>query len=134
MANQGVLFPLVRPTSRTYKPGKRPSTIFEAQNGATTLVEFGTQQVNAELKLVFRNISDENAGLIIDNYNSITQNNWVLFDGTSGLSGMAGTLQEKVEDGYKSLRWRYAEPPQVTSVFPGISTVSCSFVGYFYGA
>jgi len=134
MANQGVPFPLVRPTSRTYKPGKRPSTIFEAQNGATTLVEFGTQLVNAELELEFRNITDENAVLIIDNYNSITQNNWVLFEEAGGLSGMSSTLQEAIETGYQSLRWRYAKPPEIESVFPGISTVSCSFVGYFYGA
>jgi len=134
VANQGVLFPLLRPTSRRYKPGKRPSTIFEAQNGATTLVEFGTQQVNAELELEFQNITDENAALILDNYDSITQNNWVLFDGERGLSGMSSTLQGSIETGYQSLRWRYAKPPEIESVFPGVSTVSCSFVGYFYGA
>ena len=133
MAN-GILFPQLTPSSRTYTPGQRRSTVFESQNGATTLVEFGTQAVNATLQLQFKNISDDDAALIIANYNAVVEDEWVKFNGTRALGGMDAKLYDLVQKGDDKLRWRYDSPPQITSVYPGISTVSCKFVGYFYGA
>lgn len=132
MAN-GILFPQITPSSRSYKPGERPRTTFQAQNGAVTLVEFGTQQVNAELQLGFRNITDEVAAEIINHYNLIVEDEWVRFDGARGLGGLGTNLYNAVEKGDDKLRWRYDGPPEITSVYPGVSTVSCRFIGYFYG-
>ena len=133
MAN-GILFPQITPSSRTYQPGARPKTVFQSQNGSTTLVEFGTQQVDAQLQLQFRNITDEMATQIINHYNSIVDDEWVRFDSTRGLGGMNSNLLGVVQKGDDKLRWRYDGPPQITSVYPGVSTVACSFIGYFYGA
>jgi len=133
MAN-GILFPLITPSSRSYRPGERPRTVFESQSGATTLVEFGLQQVNAQLQLQFRNITDDKAAEIINHYNSIVEDEWVRFDGSRGMGGMDTSLYNAVQKGDDKLRWRYDGPPQITSVYPGVSTVACSFIGYFYGA
>ena len=127
-------FPKLIPSSRQYKPGKLPETVFEAQNGATTFVQFGNQFVNAELSMTFKNIQDDEAAQIIDHYHSVTENDWVRFDGDRGIGGLSQKLYNAYERGDGTLRWRYRNPPQVTSVYPGISTVACTFTGFFYGA
>lgn len=133
MAN-GILFPQIQPSSRSYQPGERPRTVFQSQNGSTTLVEFGSQQVDAQLQLQFRNITDDKAAEIINHYNSIVEDEWVRFDGARGMGGMDTSLYNAVQKGDDKLRWRYDGPPQISSVYPGVSTVACSFIGYFYGA
>lgn len=136
MAEVGIFFPELTPSSRTYIPGKRPETVFESQNGAVTFVQFGNQQVNAQLRLEFRNITDDEATAIIQHYDQITENNWVKFSAANGLGGMDTGLVTIIPKGNDSkvLRWRYEGPPEIASVFPGISSVSCSFIGFFYGA
>ena len=128
------LFPLLQPSSRSYKPGKLPETVFTAQNGATTFVQFGSTFVNAELQLEFKNISDNDAAATLGHYASVVGDDFVYLDGARGLGGMAAVLQNQITDGLGTLRWRYKGSPEVTSVYPGVSTVSCDFVGYFYGA
>jgi len=133
MAN-GIQFPLIQPSSRSYQPGERPRTTFQSQNGSTTLIEFGTQQVNAELRLEFKNITDDLAMEIINHYNSIVEDEWVKFTRNRGYGGMSEGLYNVVENGSDKLRWRYDGPPEIRSVYPGVSTVACKFIGYFYGA
>ena len=91
----------------------------------------------------FANISDGAAGLIINNYDDVNSEwNWVKFTTDTGASGIddpgSGNLLTKEIVGgtgnnfdgttRKGLKWRYSSPPQITSVQPGISNVSCSFV------
>ena len=128
------LFPLLQPSSRSYSPGRMPETRFESQNGATTIVSFGNTFVNAELRLEFSNISDTAAYEILAHYESVIQDDHVVFDGERGFGGIGTSLQAKLESGKEKLRWRYDGPPAITSVYPGVSSVSCSFIGYFYGA
>ena len=90
--------------------------------------------MNAQLQLQFRNITDDKAAEIINHYNSIVEDEWVRFDGSRGMGGMDTSLYNAVQKGDDKLRWRYDGPPQITSVYPGVSTVACSFIGYFYGA
>ena len=85
------------------------------------------------LQLQFRNISDDRAAEIINHYNSIVDDEWVRFSGTHGLGGINTSLYNVVEKGDDKLRWRYDGAPKITSVYPGVSTVACSFIGYFYG-
>ena len=127
-------FPEITPSSRTYKPGTLPKTVFTGQNGATTFIQFGNTFVNAELSLEFRNISDSKAADILAHYSSVTGDDYVRFGAKRGLGGMSSTLQEQVETGRQTLRWRYSGPPEVSSVYPGVSNVQCKFEGYFYGA
>jgi len=132
--SNGVMFPDITPSSRSYRAPERPRTVFQSQNGATTLIEFGSQQVDAKLDLQFRNITDDRAAEIITHYNGQDENKWVIFNTTRGLGGMGTKLYNVVEKGDTKLRWRYSSPPEITSVYPGTSTVTCKFVGYFYGA
>lgn len=126
-------FPELVPSSRSYSPGKIPETVFEAQNGSATFVSFGNTFVNASLSLEFKNIDDSKASEVLQHYLSVVEGDSVQFSNTQGFGGMAGTLRSKLEDGTKAIKWRYERPPEIESVYPGISTVTCSFIGYLFG-
>ena len=130
-----VSFPNVRPTSRSYTPGEYPQTNFEAQNGAVTVVRFGSRRVDSELSLGFNNITDAQAASILANYEAVNGPwNHVTFTTANGSVG-AGSLASYIQEtGGSGLRWRYAGPPSVSSIKPGIASVSCKFVGVLDGA
>jgi len=134
-------FPTVKPTSRSYNPGTYPSTTFESLDGTKTHLRFGNKRVNATLTLGFSNITDAEAALILENYEDVNSTwDYVTFTSTDGVAGVsdskevdgqtnpASSLQSLVKEGGAGLLWRYSEPPKVTSVYLGISNVSCSFV------
>ena len=127
-------FPELTPTSRSYTPGRQSETVFQSQNGASVLVQFGGRFVNSQMELIFANINDQDAKAILAHYESVLDDDYVTFSDTRGLGGMNATLQAGIQTGKELLRYRYSNPPQLTSVYPGVSTVKCSFVGLLYGA
>lgn len=130
-----VAFPNIAPSGRTYSPGKFPQSEFRAQNGALTVVRFGNKRVDAELALSFDNISDENAALILANYEQVNSAwDYVTFTADNAAKGASDAMRTYIkETGSSALRWRYAEPPSVQSTFRGRSTVSCKFVAVLDG-
>ena len=116
------------PTTRSYSPGNYPQVEFEAQNGVKTIIRYGKNRTGATLSLGFSNITDVQAATILLNYEAVNSV-WdeVTFNNTNVIEGADSELQsffiERTE-----LKWRYAGPPTVQSVYPGISNVSCSFV------
>jgi len=122
------------PTSRTYKPGRLPETEFEARNGAVSFVQYGQNFVNAELTLSFANINDGRAMQILQHYAEVLGDDYVTFDSNAGFQGMNAELVGSLESGRNLLRWRYSDAPQVTSVYPGVSSVQVQFIGVLYGA
>ena len=133
------LFPVgITPTSRNYSPGEFPQTVFEAQNGAKTVLRYGNKRVNASLSLSFKNITDNQAAQILANYENINSDwDYLDFNGTDVLKGITpttSTLKTYVRESNSGLRWRYAKAPQVSSgTYPGVSNVSCSFVACMDG-
>ena len=133
-------FPQIKPTSRSYNPGTYPSTTFESLDGTKTHLRFGNRRVNATLTLGFSNITDGQAGLILDHYDDVNSVwDYVKFttaDGALGINdpGSGNFLTKEIVGSTgtgvteKGLKWRYSKPPTVTSVFPGRCNVSCSFV------
>ena len=140
-------FPLyVSPSSRSYSPGTFPQQTFESQNGAKTVLRYGSKRVDATLTLGFTNIEDALAALILENYEAVNEA-WdsVTFGSNSGLQGISdekrGTdiygeirqeatngLTDHIQEAISGLKWRYSGPPTVTSTFKGRSNVRCSFV------
>jgi hypothetical protein len=116
------------PSTRSYSPGNYPQVEFEAQNGVKTVIRYGKNRTGASLTLGFNNIADADAATILSNYeavNSVWDN--VTFDGTGVIEGAASQMQVFFKEG-TPLKWRYDGPPEVTSVFLGISNVQCKFV------
>jgi len=132
-------FPVgITPTSRNYSPGEFPQSVFEAQNGAKTVLRYGNKRVNASLSLSFKNITDNQAAEILANYESINSDwDYLNFNGTDVLKGIeptTSTLKTYVRESNSGLRWRYSKAPQVSSgSYPGVSNVSCSFVACMDG-
>ena len=134
-----ITFPVdITPTSRNYSPGEYPQSVFEAQNGAKTVLRYGNKRVNASLSLSFKNITDNQAAQILANYENINSDwDYLDFNGTDVLKGIeptTSTLKTYVRESNSGLRWRYAKAPQVSSgTYPGVSNVSCSFVACLDG-
>lgn len=135
------VFPDVKPSTRTFSPGTYPSNIFESLDGTKTHIRYGDSQVNSTLQLGFSNITDDQAFQILENYRQVNSVwDYVTFDQDSGLAGVGGdgntmpdgslgNLAAYMDAIPSGLKWRYSQPPSVTSIFPGRSNVSCSFVG-----
>ena len=134
-----ITFPVdITPTSRNYSPGEFPQSVFEAQNGAKTVLRYGNKRVNASLSLSFKNVTDNQAAEILANYESINSDwDYLDFNGTDVLKGIeptTSTLKTYVRESNSGLRWRYAKAPSVSSgTYPGVSNVSCSFVACLDG-
>ena len=128
-------FPNIAPTNRSFDPGTYPQTLFEAQNGATTVVRYSNKRVNAKLSMTFSNITDDEAQSIVNNYILVnSQWNHVRFQNNSpALEGLDDSLKIFLANEPEGLRWRYMEAPKVQSVQPGISTVQCKFCAYLDG-
>ena len=123
-------FPSVKPSSRSYEPGDYPSNTFESLDGTKTHLRFGNKRLNATLTLSFNNIEDSDAALILANYENVNSDwDYVTFNRGHATSGITDSnLLSYLRESGSSLKWRYSEPPKVTSVYPGISNVTCSFV------
>tara|TARA_R100000742_G_C4267252_1_gene85433 strand:- start:13 stop:450 length:438 start_codon:yes stop_codon:yes gene_type:complete len=134
------VFPNLRPSSRSFNPGKYPSVDFESLDGTKTHIRYGNKRVNATLTLGFSNITDGAAGLILAHYDDVMADyDYVKFTSDNGTAGIvdpnSGNFLTKEIAGDSGtgetrlgLRWRYSSPPTVTSTFKGRSNVSCSFV------
>tara|TARA_R100000664_G_scaffold7271_2_gene12402 strand:- start:427 stop:834 length:408 start_codon:yes stop_codon:yes gene_type:complete len=125
----------IAPSSRSFKAGEYPQSVFESQNGSKTIIRYGNKAVNATLTLGFTNISDADALSIITNYKNVNSD-WdnVVFGTTRGMQGVEDKdLRAEIYGDSEGIRWRYSAPPSVTSVQPGINNVSCSFVACLDG-
>ena len=130
-----VSFPALVPSSRSYEPGVFPETQFQAQNGAVVRVRYGNQRAGSRLSLTFANITDTNASLILQNYVDVMSgDNYAEFTDSNVAAGATENLRPWIRETNSLLKWKYASPPSVQSVKPGLSTVSCEFIGELEGA
>lgn len=130
-----VSFPALIPSSRSYTPGVFPEQQFQAQNGAVVRVRYGNQRYSSSLSLTFANITDSNAALILQNYVDVMDDdNYAEFTTGNVAAGASTNLVPWIRETNSLLKWKYAEPPSVTSVKPGLSTVTCEFIGELEGA
>ena len=139
-------FPNLTPSQRSYTPGTFPQKEFQGLNGAVTVLQYGVQSVDSTLEMTFNNITDAEAYSIFENYESVNsglddegRQDYVLLPRTQE-GAMAGVqdqdlLFQMAERGQgPKLRYRYAQPPTITSTFPGRCTVQVSLRGYLEGA
>lgn len=144
MAATGHNFPKIAPSQRVYTPGTFPTREFQGLNGAVTTLQFGAREVDSKLEMTFKNITDDQAWEIVENYqkvnggrdNTTDERDYIVFPSLQPDSPFDGIKNENLkrlmaerQEG-ADLRYRYASPPKVTSVFPGISTVSIELRGY----
>jgi|TARA_Y100000022_G_scaffold103487_1_gene89274 hypothetical protein len=130
-----VSFPALVPSSRSYTPGVFPEQQFQSQNGAVVRVRYGNQRYSSSLSLTFANIIDSKAALILENYAAVMgDDKYVEFTTDNVAAGVSTGLVPWIQETNSLLKWKYASPPSVTSVKPGLSTVTCEFIGELEGA
>ena len=130
-----ISFPALVPSARSYTPGVFPETQFQAQNGSVVRVRYGNQRTNSRLSLTFSNITDANAAEVLQNYVDVMEDdNYAQFTTSNVAAGAEEGLIPFIRETNSALKWKYASPPSVTSVKPGLSTVTCEFTGELEGA
>ena len=121
-------FPTLAPSSRNYEPGDWPVRTYSALSGAEIRIRYGNKRSGGKLSLSFSNIVDSQAEQFLTHYNE-TEGTFRTFSlpvaVTIGWQGTATALSP----GSSGASYRYAGPPQVTSVRPGVSNVSVELVG-----
>lgn len=137
-------FPYVSPSTRVYTAGEYPTKFFESINGATTAIRYGNRRSRSRLEATFVGITEDKAVEILNCYKDTNENwNYIRFNkGDDGIGGRGGMWdgvydQDLIEQWYQEnfakasqTYWRFESPPVVTSLYPGICTVSCSFISY----
>ena len=97
-------------------------------NGSEVRILYGNTKTGSKLDLTFDNIADADAQLILNHYATEfgTFQTFDLSDVTkhSGWGGDVGAFNAGI-----GVQYRYNEPPKVTNVYRGRSTISVSFVG-----
>jgi hypothetical protein len=124
-----VAFPALKPTARDFDPGDWPVKTYNAQSGAEIRILYGDTRTQMKLSLNYDNISDTQADLFLSHYNEV-KGTYNTFDiSTEAKTGWTGATSSI--DAGTGNKWRYADPPQVTAVRPGRSSVRVNLVGVF---
>ena len=124
-----VPFPALIPTARSFESGDFPVRTFKAQNGKEHRILYGSNRTNMKLSLTFANITDANAELILDHYESVQGTFGTLtVDLNSGKAGWQGN-EDALGAAMTGNSYRYEGPPQVTQVRFGFSTVTVNLIG-----
>lgn len=122
-------FPDLVPSSRQLSMGDWPTKTFRAMNGAEVRLLYGNKRTGFKLQLGFDNIPDAKADLIFQHYLAC----WGTF-GTFSLH-VGSRPDSSVKAGYQGdtrvfgadawdNAYRYESEPTLTSVRPGVSSVS----------
>ena len=121
-------FPGIKPSERNFRVGQYPTKVYRAMSGATTKRSFGNRAYNYELQLSFTNIADTGTTQLLDHYDG-TGGGFERFTLPSELFvGMSSALAAKTQSPTQ-IKWEYAKPPEVKSVYPGRSTVNITLAG-----
>ncbi len=124
-----VEFPTLKPTARTFESGDFPVKVYKAQNGSEHRILYGSRRTNMRLSLTFANITDAEAEQILDHYDQVQGTfGTVILQMKDAKAGWAGD-KDALGAGAHGNSFRYENPPQLTSVRPGVSTVTVNFIG-----
>jgi len=122
-------FPSITPTSRNFKPGVYPQKQYRSLSGVAIKRTFGNKPYGAVMELEYANVSDAIAVTLIDHYRSQTEANRRFQLSSNVTAGMSSTLANRANASVDNLRWEYAQPPEVSSIRPGINTIRINLAG-----
>lgn len=118
------IFPSLTPSARVWTPGQVPLATFVSAAGYEARVQLGAMDVGQSLSLSFDNRLEAAGKQITDHY-AAAKGSLFLFELPAEVyGGMASYGHIKPS----ASMWRYAGPPSVTYVAPGIVSVSVELV------
>ena len=124
-----VAFPALRPTEREYLPPEFAVTASRSQSGVVSKRLWGSQPGNAELTLGFRVISTDIAADIVNAWTGTKGGVDYLILPTTLLSGVGTRLAAIVLPSSGTLRWTFAERPQIGFTGPVWASARVRLVG-----
>jgi len=120
-------FPSYAPTSRSFGAGDYAYKAFQSQSGKEVRILYGDKRTGMTLDLSYDNIPDTQADDFVAHYDEV-KGGFTSFTlpaaFRTGWSGNTAAI-----DAATGNQWRYSEPPAITSVRPGISSVTVRLVG-----
>lgn len=123
-------FDTLVPSARSFSPGNYAVKSFAAMNGVEHRLLYGNVRTQMTLSLTFSNITDKEAASILSHYDEMV-GTFLTFALPAGDQGVKGGWQ--ANDDFKMNSngggWRYDAPPQMQSVYPGVSTVTVTLRG-----
>jgi hypothetical protein len=119
-----VAFPALKPSSRSWTPGSWPVQAFNTLSGYETRISLGSKPIGGSLSLKFSNLKEADLLKITDHYNSAQGVTRTFSLSTDVFAGM--TNSGKVTP--SGFSWRYAAPPSIDWVAPGIGNISVALV------
>lgn len=126
-------YPSIRPSSRQFDPGDWPVRAFNSQNGTEIRILYGNYRTNMVFSLEYTNITDAQAADFVEDYAALngTFGSFVFNDSqrTALLAGWNDATAINLLTAPTGIRWRYDSAPKITSVRPGISSVTVTLKG-----
>ena len=120
-------YPSLQPTGRRFDAGDYPYKTLQSQSGKEVRILYGDKRTGMTLDLQYDNIADTSADDFITHYDEV-KGGFTAFTlpaaFRTGWSGNAAAI-----DAATGNQWRYSQPPTITSVRPGISSVTVKLVG-----
>lgn len=121
-------FPAIRPTEREFTLGTFPTKSYRSLSGATVKRSFGNRPYGYQLRLVFANIQDATTNQLLQHYEDTSAGFNRFTIPAQVFSGMSDDVRSRIQSPY-NIRWEYASPPTVQSLYKGISTVTIDLNG-----
>ena len=124
-------FPKLVPTSRAFDPGNYSVKAFQAMNGVEHRLLYGSVRTQMTLQLQYDNISDTDAASFMTHFDAMkgTFLGFTLDVKNTEVKGGYGGSSD-FELSANGGKWRYDAPPKMTSIRPGISSVSVTLRGF----
>ena len=123
------------PTGRIYKAGDYSHGTHRAMSGAEIRILFGNKRLASTIQLIYKNIPDKEAEVLLDHYNSV-KGTFESFEARGAIfnAGWKGPTKSFLNDTVHTtdLEWRYAQPPQLQSGYIGRSSVTVDLVTVTY--
>lgn len=124
-----VAFPSLKPSERTYAPPNYAVTTIQSQNGVVSKRLWGSQAGNAEITLGFRVISTDKAADIVQAWDATKGGIDYLILPSIILSGVGTRLAAIMIPSTGTLRWTFAERPNIGFVGPVWASAQVRLVG-----
>jgi len=120
-------FPSHEPTGRTFDAGDYTYKTFTSQSGKEVRILYGDKRTGMTLRLEYTNIADTAADDFITHYDEVKGGFNTFTLPSQFRVGWEGSVA--AIDAATGNNWRYASPPSVASVRPGISSVTVELIG-----
>ncbi len=121
-------FPNIKPATRQFTGGVYPVKIYRSLAGTSFKRSFGNKPGGYRLRLGFNNIKDDATELLLKHYYD-TDGGFVRFPLSPSLFvGMSSELATLTQSP-ALIRWEYEGPPEIESVYKGISNVTINLIG-----